>query len=188
MRLPGASKRPDTPCCCLRFYGLVVSLWLRPIAGRGVMRFCIVRSFPWVSRWTPPWRARRAVQVGGGLVWCVLGRVGLMVMSGCPFRDKGAALARGLLQRWLGVSAGKVRANLASTLCLCPLSVPDPWPVYCPKSPGHVGYALSLPCPPGSDRAAFGAQVSPAPHLPAIGRVSLPNPPCGLTRRQASGS
>ena len=39
--LAEASKRPDTPCCYLRFYGLLVSVWLRPPAGRCVMRACI---------------------------------------------------------------------------------------------------------------------------------------------------
>lgn len=57
-----------------------------------------------------------------------------------------------------------------------------------PNSPSPVGYALSLPCRPGSDRAAFGAQVSPAPHLPAIGWVPLPNPPCGLSCARPTGA
>lgn len=95
--LAEARKRPDTPCCYLRFYGRSVSLWCRPVTGRCVMRSCIVRPFYGLPSLAPPCRARGAVHAGGG------GEVRLLALR-CQsslrlsFRLKGAALARGL---WL---------------------------------------------------------------------------------------
>ena len=69
-----ARKWPDTPCCYLRFYGRLVSLWFRPIAGRCVMRSCIVRPFVGLPSLAPPCRARGVVHVGGGFVVRLLAR------------------------------------------------------------------------------------------------------------------
>ena len=90
-----ARNRPDTPCCCLRFYGLSVSVWLRPIPGCCVILPCIVRSFHWLPVLAPPWRARGAVHAGGGF-GRAFGAVGLMVVIRLSFPGKMGGLPVGV--------------------------------------------------------------------------------------------
>lgn len=124
------------------------------------MRSVIVRSFQWLPVLAPPCRARGAVHVGGGVRGAPCGASGGNACSVILSGQKGRQWPVGLLQRWLGSSAGEVRANLATPLWTRPLSVTD---------------ALAAPCPPGRRRQRH------ALSLPATAVVT------GLTLRVARG-
>jgi hypothetical protein len=134
--------------------------------------------FSWLPVLAPPCRARGAVHAGGGLHGAPCGALRLVVSSECPFRLKMAA-SPWVVAKMSRVRSDEARVNLVTPLCRHPLSVAD---VAARQS--QAGESASgepchyLPC--SSDRAASPA----APwwlgnSCKAIGRVSLPNPPCG---------
>lgn len=128
--LAGARKRPDTPCCYLRFYGLVVSSWLRPPWGRDVMSACM-RCVPfcgclsWLPRGVPLGPSMRAGVCSRSQRGRVNGRHQVILSV-----EKGSS-ARGLLLRCLVASTSEARVNLATPLCGRHLSAADSLPA-CP--------------------------------------------------------
>lgn len=181
--LAEARKRPDTPCCYLRFYGRLVSLWCRPITGRCVMRSCIVRPFVGLPSSAPPWRARGAVHVGGGLVVRPLARRFQQSLRLSFPVKRGSSGPWVSLHRCLVASTSEARVNLATPLCVRPLSVTDAPPL-CPATAAAPGGSPCHYLLCGSDRAGVcPAQVSAVPHS----RMGDPSQTLPLARLSRGG-
>lgn len=185
--LAGARKRPDTPCCCLRFYGRSVSRWCRPMAGRCVMRSCIIASFRWVALLGSPVPCPWGRTSGRGFGVHHLARRFQQSLRLSFVVERGASSPVGLLHRCLVASTSEVRVNLATPLWACPLSVADVIAPACHEGRKRWRRALSLP----ADAVVTGLGLA----CPCVGRATaewedvLPNPPCGppVERRSSGG-
>ena len=146
------------------------------------MRSCIVRPFYGLPILAPPWRARGAVHVGGGLCAPSGASVSAVIRLS-------SLVKRGGFGPWgCGVDVsclctGEIRLNLTTPLWPRPFSVADIVAGRAQHGRKRQRHALSLPAS-GSDRAG----PCPAPVSGVSrpnGRETLPNPPRGPLR--ASG-
>ncbi len=116
--LAEARKRPDTPCCYLRFSGRYS---LRVVAARQrAVVSCGVHSVRFLSMvaclGSPVSVPVGPYMLGGGLVGAPFGARLIRVMSGCPFRVSVGGNGRWLLQRCFVVRPDEVRVNLVTPL------------------------------------------------------------------------